>query len=121
MIEYKVGNRIYATTDKNNGSFIGYAEITVVGRVYAEAVSVNGTLLRINMAKSRICYRSSVKLTIGDVYASKQEYDDECTIEKFAEKIKSAVSTIIWYRGFREYSVGDFRKIAAILKINLDE
>ena len=120
MIEYKVGNRIYATTDKNNGSFIGYAEITVVGRFYAEAVSVNGKLLRINMAKSRICYRSSVNYTIGDVYASKQAYDDECAVERFAEKIKSVVSRL-GNNALRECSVGDLRKIAAILKINLDE
>ena len=41
MIEYKVGNRIYATTDRNHGGFVGHAEITHVGRVFAEAVAEN--------------------------------------------------------------------------------
>lgn len=116
MIEYKVGNRIYVTTDRNHGRFVGYAEITNVGRVFAEAVAENGMRLRLNMAKSRVCSHSRAHHTVGDVYASKQAYDDECAVERFAEKISSAGNNAL-----RECSVGDLRKIAAILKINLDE
>lgn len=120
MIEYKVGNRIYATTNRNHGGFVGHAEITHVGRVFAEAVAENGMRLRLNMAKSRVCSHSRAYYTVGDVYASKQAYDDECAVERFAEKIKSVVSSID-NNALRECGVGDLRKIAAILKINLDE
>lgn len=120
MIEYKVGNRIYATTDRNHGRFVGHAEITHVGRVFAEAVAENGMRLRLNMAKSRVCSHSRAYYTVGNVYASKQAYDDECAVERFAEKIKRVVSSI-GNNTLRECSVGDLRKIAAILKINLDE
>ena len=120
MIEYKVGNRIYATTDRNHGGFVGSAEITHVGRVFAEAVAENGMRLRLNMAKSRVCSHSRTYNTIGDVYASKQAYDDECSVERFVEKIKVVVSSVS-NNALRECSVGDLRRIAAILKINLDE
>lgn len=120
MIEYKVGGMVYITTNHYNGNLREGAEITCVGKLYAEAVAEDGTRVKLNMAKNRVCDRQRVNNSVGDVYANKEKYDEKCAIEKYAQKIKSTVNNL-GYSGFRECSMEDLRKIAAILKINLDE
>lgn len=118
MIEYKVGNKVYIVSYGGRMVFKGFVEIIAVGRRFSDAVAENGTLFKLNMAKNNVVLR--LYQVVGSVYARKEDYDEKCAIEKFAAKIKRTVNSL-GYSGLHKCSVGDLRKIAEILKINLDE
>ena len=122
MIEYKVGERLFVCISKYwSPPRTGYAVIEKVGRKYA-GVSINGCKYKIDINSGDVFhanYSSDSKTIMGAVYESEFEYAEKCAIEKYAAHIKRSVG-IIGYRGFLNCSMEELKKIASILKINLD-
>ena len=120
MIEYKVGGKVFICISTYwKKLFNGYADIEKVSRKYAE-VRASGFLYVISMKDGRVIDIQDKKSIIGTVYSSEEEFIKKCAVEKFAKTIKNTVNNI-GYRGFHECSMEDLRKIADILKINLNE
>lgn len=119
MIEYKVGELVFIGVNRRWMPRVsGYFEIVKVGRKYAE-ILIDGCRYNIDIKSDYIFHATDKKTIIGTAYASELKYMEKCAIEKYAEHIKRSVG-IIGYRGFLECSVEDLKKIASILKINLD-
>lgn len=119
MIKYKVGELVFIDANiRLMPRVSGYVEILKVGRKYAE-ILIDGCRYNIDIKSDYIFHATDKKTVVGAAYESELKYMEKCAIVKYAEHIKRSVG-IIGYRGFLECSMEELKKIASILKINLD-
>ena len=122
MSKYKVGDTFFVAPSGKYREKEGWAKVTKVWSKYAEIAFLGkGEYInyRLIMEKGIVCDANSCE--VGVAYQSKDAYDVETGVKKAALKISKAMSDCEFHSKLLSKSIGDLRRIAEMLDINLSE